>query len=298
MADLALPPAVDGRPLVAVPAGTDLDGFATAWFPQAAWDRRPVRETDTAGIPRLTGARFRGMAAAPPTSPGVLRLDAGTVLEGPHPLDPPAARALGLPSRPFDVYALVPDADVQPVTAAWLDAVARRTGGAVTAGGEAPWRVPDPGALVDLTLWTGSAVAADELVPLVRPALAGTRLGPVQRVAGRGERAFTVSAESNYDGSLVLTSGRSEQVPAVLAGVAWGPDGPWSYGVSWVPEEPLELGYEDPSRLHVIARSRMTSSVARVTATLWRVVGGTVVDAAGFVVTPDELTTRSSTTSR
>lgn len=294
--DFLLPPAIDGKPLVALPAGTPVEEYASAWFPEAAWEHRPGRAAGAAGDPPLTGARFRGMSSAPPAQTGVLRLSGGTVLEGPFVLDPAAAQSLGVPPRAVDVYAVQAQDRVEdPLTAAWLEAVALRTGGAATQGRGAPWRVPDHGSLVDLTLWTDAVVPPQELLPLLRPSLAGTRLGPVQPEPERGEHAFSVAAVSDYDGALVLMGGRSDEVPAVLAQLRWGPDGPWSYAVSWAPEDLYQLEQPTPSRLHVIARSRMATSIARAMGTLWRVAGGTVVDAAGFVVTPDELAERSST---
>lgn len=296
--ELPLPAAIDGRHLLALPPGTEVEGYATAWFPEASWDRHPVRETDTAGVPRLAGARFRGMSSAPEARSGRLRLSDGAVLDGPYPVDAATARSIGLPARDVDVYGLDGPTGDGMLTTGWMEAVARRAGGAVGGAHGASWLLPDPGALVDLALWTGVMVPAAELMPLVRPAFAGTRLGAVQPLADRGAQAFTVTAESDYDGALVLTAARPDEVPLAVAATDWGRNGPWSYAVSWVPEDPFELEREAPSRLHVIARSRMAPSIARAMATLWRVAGGTVVDAAGFVVTPDELTARSSTLGR
>ena len=56
--------------------------------------------------------------------------------------------------------------------------------------------------------------------------------------------------------------------------------------------EPEELRTETPSQLHLIARSRVQQSVARIAAALWRGAGGTVVDSGGFVVPPEELRDR------
>ena len=298
MVDFPLPAAIDGRHLLALPAGTEIEGYATAWFPEASWDRHPVRETDTAGAARPAGTRFRGTSSAPQARSGRLRLSDAAVLDGPHRVDAATARSLGLPARDVDLYGLDEPTGAGILPTGWMEAVARRTGGAVGGAHGAPWLLPDPGALVDLALWTGVMVPAAELMPLVRPSFSGTRLGAVQPLPGRGAQAFAVTAESGYDGALVLTAARPDEVPLAVAGTDWGRNGPWSYAVSWVPEDPFELEHEAPSRLHVIARSRMAPSIARAMATLWRVAGGTVVDAAGFVVTPDELAARSATPTR
>ena len=79
-----------------------------------------------------------------------------------------------------------------------------------------------------------------------------------------------------------------------LSRLDWREFGPWSYHVSWQPPEPEELRSEHPSQLHLIARSRVEPSVARIAAALWRAVGGTVVDSGGFIVTPGELQDRAT----
>ncbi|MBO9554514.1 hypothetical protein [Cellulomonas sp.] len=299
LADVALPVGLTDRHVLVVPRGTDVLALATAWFPDAQWSRAPVQ----AGVGgRMTGARFRGMAAQPAAgAAGVLRIDASAALEGPVPLGPDAARELG--QQDVVAYALVPADPMVPLTGAaldlvtgWLVASARRVGGAILPADRSRVVVPDPAAAVDLTLWSAVPMSAHEAVPLVRPALHGARIGtgdvPSQGYAPEG--AFSITAVFEYDGAVTVRADRSRDVPMVLSSLDWREYGPWAYHVVWQPTSPEELTLDQPSPLHVIARSRVSPGIARATSALWRAVGGTVVDSGGFLVTPDELRERAS----
>ncbi|MEZ0447704.1 hypothetical protein [Cellulomonas sp. ICMP 17802] len=297
-----LPGDLDGRHVLVVPRGTDVVALAAAWFPDAAWERPPVSRAEAAATARpMTGARFRGIVTeevAP--APGSLRLDASASLEGPTTLARPEAQAAGLIPQDVDLYAVVPsDEDDAPDLAhGWMSAAARRTAGAIVPADRARLVVPDPGSAVDLTLWSPVPLSAQDALPLVRPAMTGARVGPTDvpqsQQPGDGPAPFSVTGTFEYDGSITVRTGRSREVPVALSRLDWREYGPWSYHVSWHPPDPEELRSEHPSQLHLIARSRVQPSVARVAAALWRAVGGTVVDGGGFVVPADELRDRST----
>ncbi len=291
----AVPPGLDGSHVLAVPRGTDLLALARAWFPDARWAREPAREVARPA----TGARFRGISVATAPTTGALNLGGGVEVVGPYPFDAAAARTAGLPAQDCDLYGLpaapVPGATLAPdVLTGWATAAARRTGGGILPAARDRAVVPDPAASVDLTLWSAVTVRAEDAVPLVRPALAGSRLGPTETPQpGRTGDGFSLTATYEYDGAVVVRCARSQQVPVVLSTLDWREHGPWGYHVTWRPHDPLELELTHPSQLHVIARQRVAPSIARVVATLWRVAGGTVVDPGGFVVPHEELEARA-----
>jgi hypothetical protein len=298
-----LPEDLAGRHVLVLPRGTDIAALATAWFPDAAWDREPVSAAQAAATARpMTGARFRGISAdvVEPVA-GRLRLDGSASVEGPTPAGRPTAQAVGLAAHELDLYSLVPDERASlDLVRGWLTAAARRAGGAVVAADRSGVLTPDPGAAVDLTLWSPVPLSAQDALPLIRPAMTGARLGPTdvphpQEAQGTsGPPTFSMTATFEYDGAVTVRTGRSREVPVALSRLDWREFGPWSYHVSWQPPEPSELHSEHPSQLHLIARSRVQPSLARVAAALWRAVGGTVVDSGGFVVTPEELRDRAT----
>ncbi|ADG73086.1 conserved hypothetical protein [Cellulomonas flavigena DSM 20109] len=292
----AAPVALDGSHVLAVPRGTPVLEYARAWFPAAAWSREPATAAQAATAARPTGARFRGIALAAPDPAGVLSLDGVAEVVGPHPVEAAEARALGLPARPSDLYGLptgpVAGATVGPdLVAGWATAVARRAGGGILPAARDRAVVPDPAAAVDLTLWSAVPLSPDDALPLVRPSLSGSRL-TLDAPPG-GAIGFIVTASYEYDGAVEVRCGRSREVPAVLSTLDWREHGPWSYRVTWRPPDPMELEVPHPSQLHVIARQRVAPGIARVVAALWRAVGGTVVDAGGFLVPHAEVEERA-----
>jgi hypothetical protein len=301
LADVALPVGLTDRHVLVVPSGADVLALAAAWFPEAAWSRLPVR-AGAAG--RMTGARFRGMAAQPTGGAAdLLRIDDASALEGPTPLGAATARELGLGQRDVEAYALVPADPSTPLQGAaldlvtgWLVAAARRTRGAILPADRSRVVLPDPGAAVDLTLWSAVPMSAHEVAPLIRPALHGARIGagdvPSQSQAAEG--TFAITAVFEYDGAVSVRAARSADVPMVLSTLDWREYGPWAYHVVWQPTTPDELTMDQPSPLHVIARQRVSPGIARAAAALWRAAGGAVVDSGGFLVSPDELRERAS----
>ncbi|WP_156044202.1 hypothetical protein [Cellulomonas sp. HZM] len=286
-----LPAELDGMHVLALPPGADVVALARAWFGDARWEREPVAAVRVARP--MTGARFRGIAVQEeqPGVQGLLRLDEEAALVGPVPL--PATHEHG----PRDLYGLehVGQAALDRA-AGWMTATARHVGGLVLPADRVRAIAPDPEARIDLTLWTAIPMTTADVVPLVRPALSGARLSPVDVPAppGGAPQPFTITAAYEYDGAVRLRMHRPRATPVALQAVDWREHGPWAYEVSWQPLEPGELTTETPSPLHVIARQRVAPSIARVTSALWRACGGTVLDGGGFVVTPDELRDRAS----
>jgi len=287
-----LPSELDGRHVLAVPAGTDALELARAWFVAAAWDVPPATG-ELSTVPRAGGGRFRGGGEVRQPRLGQLRMTATSTLVGPHPY---TRTTEGLLARDVDLYALHQHVD-DVVVLGWMTAAARRTGGAVVPADRTSVIAPDPAAAVALTLWTSVAIGPDELLPLVRPALVGARLGPPQPAGpapADSPVGSTLTAAFEYDGTVLVTAGPRDEVPVALSALGWGPHGPWAYQVSWLPLDPDALDDVQPSRLHVIARSRIAPVVARAVRALWSNVGGAVVDDGGFLVSVGELSERSS----
>lgn len=286
-AHVRLPEQVAGRNVLVLPRDTDAVALATAWFPDASWARSPVKAE--AAPPRMTGARFRGMVTetAVLTAPGLLALVPGATLEGPTSLDKDEAHRAGLGARDVDLYALdATDASAGPLVYGWMSAAARRAAGGIVPADRSRLVVPDPGAAVDLTLWSSLVLTAKDVLPLVRPAMSGARVG---HLVEPGDGSLSITATFEYDGAVTLRVARSRQVPVALAALEPSEYGPCAYKVSWEPLDPEELHADHPSQLHLIARSRVQQSVARIAAALLEGAGGTVVDSGGFVLSRDEL---------
>lgn len=285
--DPALPRHLDGCHVLALTAGWDLQPLAAAWFAGAIWEVAP-QPVDPALLTPPSG-RARDEYLPPEPRPGRLRLAGAMTMTGPWSL--PAGGASGLPDRPLDLYALTRGA-ADPMVLGWLAAAARRAGGAVVSADRKQVIVPDAAASVDLTLWTGTAYAAPDLVAAARPYLAGARVGQPMAIPGV-PAAYTVTAEFQYDGALTIAAQPRDAVPVAVAAVEWGEQGPWTYQVSWVPPDPAELRAAQPSREHLIARTRVVPVVARVLRGLLAAAGGIVVDEGGFPIGDDELAHRS-----
>ena len=295
-----LPHGLDGRHVLALPQGADVLALARAWFLDPVWTREP-RARAAAARP-VSGARFRGIQVdEEDDQPGAVRLSAEAGLIGPLTLSADEARTRGLPVGAWDLYAAAdPDATQPPAAVPhqvtrWFVATARHVGGVVVPADRATMLAPDPAQGIDLTLWSAVPLLPERLVTVVRPALAGVRLGAPQvaRADVPGPSPYALTATSEYDGDVQITVARATAVPVVLSRVQWREHGPWAYRVRWQPLDPDELASEQPSRLHVIARDRVAPMLARVAVALRQEVAGTVVDAGGFVVPLEELETRA-----
>lgn len=289
--DAALPAEHDGRHVLALPAGLppgrDVEALARAWFPGAAWEQEPVAAVAASSRP-MTGARFRGLVVQDevPAQPGRLRLTDDAALAGPHPLDEQTARdGLRVPG-PLDLFAL--DGEASSQVRAWFVAAARRAGGLVVPAQRAQVMAPEPGSVVALTLWSAVPLTLVDVLPLVRPAMVGARVTPSPGPDAPGPQTYAVTAAFDYDGDVTLRTSRSTEVPVVLSTLSWRDYGPWAYRITWTaPDE------QEGSALADIARQRVAPTVARVAAALHAAAGGTVVDAGGFVVGPQELAERA-----
>ena len=290
----AVPAALDAHHVLAVPRGTDVVALARAWFPGARWAREPATAEQTAAVRPVAGARFRGMVVAAPPAAGLVTLDGAVELPGPYPLDARDAYALGLPGHDADLYGLpaapVAGATVGPdLVTGWATAVARHVHGGILPVTRDRAVVPDPAVTLDLTLWSPVPLDVDDALARVRPALTGSRLTAPPAPAPGGPQRWTLTARYQYDGQVVVRCARSRQVPVVLSTLDWREHGPWGYQVAWEPPDLLGHDASQPSALHAVARQRVAPGVARSITALRTAVGGTVVDAGGFVVTPEAL---------
>jgi hypothetical protein len=260
----------------------------------------PVGAEDAAAL------EVRGGAAA--DAYAVTRTDGAVPARGPRPASHDdrdgvaRAFAAGLPQG----------AELRAVQ--WAVAVARKTGGSVLTDGRT-LLAPDPAAAVDLVLYAAHALAPDDLLRTVRALVAaaepeagtepglepGPEPGPGNDVGpGPGSRppapgappAYGIVARTPYDGALSVRVERVDRVPRALGALGWREYGPCAYRLRWLPPDTYELQVERPSALHVIARGRMRSTVARLALALREHVGGVLVDDGGFLATTAELTAR------
>lgn len=197
---------VGERHLLALPAGPgpeDLGVLAASRFASARWEAAEPRAVREAG-----GAALR-----------VLRLGRLSRLVGPFALDGGRAAALGLPPAPAAAWQLecpvergeppwpggdrdglkraFPDGmpireEERAVT--WLVAAARRLAGAVRIGRTGTVLTPDPGALVDLVLYTDRWLEPAEALATVRTV--------VRRARPSGSRDRYLGSEGPVDPGL------------------------------------------------------------------------------------------------
>ncbi|GAB2462641.1 hypothetical protein [Xylanimonas ulmi] len=296
-----------------------MPGLAAAWFSDAAW----LREPSGPPAPRPRGARFRGATpdVDPDPEPGVLRLGERHTLTGPFPVDADRAAALGARAAQhgFRAWTIAP---VDPVRAErtqrpatyddrdglsrafaaglpegeelrvvrWAVAVARKLGGAVLVDGRTPL-APDPGAAVDLSLYSAHALDPADLLGQVR-GLVATAEPEERATSADGSLSYAIRARTSYDGDLRVRVAHVDRVPRALGVLEWRAYGPFAYHLSWIPQDPDELRTEHPSGLHLIARGRMSTIVARLATALQARIAGVLVDDGGFVATGAELAAR------
>ena len=218
---MKLPEQVDGRNVLVLPRGTDVVALATAWFPDAAWAREPVTRRRGREPRPMTGARFRGMVAERRRA-GARAAGAGPARDarGPDAARPGRRPAAGLGARDVDLYALdSTDASGVPLVYGWMSAAARRAAGGIVPADRSRLVVPDPGAAVDLTLWSPLAAVRADALPLVRPAMSGARVGrPTSRSPRRRSAARPITATFEYDGAITVRTGRGRgEIPVALS---------------------------------------------------------------------------------
>ncbi|WP_246012125.1 hypothetical protein [Myceligenerans xiligouense] len=173
----------------------------------------------------------------------------------------------------------------------WAVAAARKTGGALLGDGLRPM-VPDPFGSVNLGLYSAHPLTPGDVLLLLRAFIATAEVTADQPTAD-GSPRYRLVGPTAYDGSIVIDVERVDRVPRALGALDWRAYGPFAYRLSWVPADPYELDLERPSGLHVIARSRMRSSIARLAVSLQSRIAGVVVDDGGFVATVEELEARN-----
>lgn len=174
----------------------------------------------------------------------------------------------------------------------WGVAVARKAGGVLLADGHHLLH-PDPTSAVDLTLYGAHPLPAAELLGLLRSVVATAE----QDAGGTGPDSAArvrLVARTPYDGSITVEAERVDRVPRALVGLDRREYGPHAYRLAWLPQDPYELGLEQPSGVHVIARARMRSMIARLTLLLHAKVGGAMVDDGAFLATTAEIERRTS----
>ncbi|WP_425955811.1 hypothetical protein [Xylanimonas sp. McL0601] len=230
----------------------------------------------------------------------------------------------------------------------WLVAVARRLGASVrfdvggmwdatpaAAGGPAApvgagvVLTPDPGAAVDLTLYSDvwldpqachrviqgvhpRAVLATEGAPYQgppkgiaeMPLYPGEKLDPQLRrelharaddfdIAALQEPqildGFGVVIDLGHDGWLTVEVAGEDFVPQLLRELPWVRGGCVAYRVHWDPPDLPEANREFPQHSHLVARKRSAELVARVARALWDAAGGELGDESDFLVDPDDL---------
>lgn len=358
---MALPPFdhtdadVARRHLLVLPpdVGADeVETLALSRFSRAVWEVEPSTTP-----PRPTGGA-RGLRTTVPP-PGVLRLSRLSTLVGPFTLDRTATAALGLPASAGLAYVLhapvergtppwpgggdrdglgrafprgLPVRDEERVIR-WLVDVARRLGGAVlvaAAGGDRPaLLVPDPGAAVDLTVWSDIWLEPEAALAVVRRALPRAYLNlPTMDWAGpppgtgrhavpgaesmdERERAelheradqhdmtvlsapppmegYGALADLDVDGMLAVEVAGETELPVVMQDIAWASEGAVAYRVTWEPADLEDAEAERPGFAHRVARGRASPIVVAVAREVHRAVGGEITDMMGFVVDPADL---------
>ncbi|WP_369370197.1 hypothetical protein AB1046_15520 [Promicromonospora sp. Populi] len=294
--------------------------LGAAWFSDIAWLREPAR---TAGSRRMAGARFRGMAQPDALIPGVMRLGEEHVATGPFEVGEAHLAELQISAGNAEAYSVARGDGLRDVRGAaptsyddrdgiarafphalpqgeelrivqWMVAAARKTGGGLLTDGRQPL-IPDPSASVNLALYSAHAVLAADLLPMLRSFIATADVS-AEQVTPDGSPRYTLAGSTAYDGALVVDVERVDRVPRSLGPLDWRSYGPFVYRMSWLPADPYDLELEHASGLHVIARSRMRASLARLAVTLQSRIAGILVDDGGFIATPEELDGRSDPT--
>ena len=279
------------------------DAYAAVRADAAIWpDGGPPDSEPSAAPGWPAGAGTRGRALGP-IDPGDPQGPVGLprTLAAPDPADRQGSVGEGEQSGSPEI-ATVDD----PQVLGWMRAAARRAGGVIVPAGGGQVIAPDTSESVDLTLWSTVALPAAALVRVARPMLSGARVQVVPSRAGRGGARpgaadpdvpdpVELLATYEYDGEVHITCERVVDVALVLTTLDWRAYGPYAYRVTWHSPLSDEFDPDRQSPLHVIARGRIAPHVARVVGALLRAVGGAVVDDGGFLISPEELAERSST---
>jgi hypothetical protein len=103
------------------------------------------------------------------------------------------------------------------------------------------------------------------------------------------ETRYGIEADLDVDGILTVEVEAQEDVPLVLASLPWTAEGLVVYRVHWEPPDFTELEQERPSMAHRVARGRAVPQVRSLARALQAVIGGAILDEAGFPVDPTTL---------
>lgn len=268
----------------------------------------------------MTGARFRGIQPADSVTPGVMRLGEEHIATGPFAVEGEALAELSLNVSKAEAFLLTRADGLRDVRAPaptsyddrdgiarafsqalpqgeelrmiqWAVAAARKTGGVLLGDGRRPM-LPDPSGSVNLGLYSAHPLASGEVLPLLRAVIATAEIGE-ERATPDGSPLYRIVGPTAYDGTIVVDVERVDRVPRALGALDWRAYGPFAYRLSWVPAESYELDLERPSGLHLIARARMRSSLARLALSLQDRIAGAIVDDGGFLATTEELEARN-----
>jgi len=263
-------------PHLVVPGGTELLALAHAWYEGAGWLLSPA-DARTRSLPVVAvGARFRGARADPPVVVARLQLAPGVVVEGPLAAGGAVAAsavAHGALRPEVDTYRLPDDA----TAVAWATAAARHAGGAVVVGPDV--RSPRPhDALVRLTVYASTPIDLQGVAALLHTALPLAR--PVRTAGPPDAGPDAMRHDLDYDGAVVAAPGEAVGgMPPALHTVDWHRVGPHTCTITWLPP----LSDDDPSR-DLLALRRAAPWLVRAARALRDGLGGTVLDADGFVV--------------
>lgn len=293
--------------------------------------------TDPAVVETLARARFsaaRWERSADDGAPGVLRLSRHSTLTGPFAVGRAESMDLQLPAwgevafvvhgprergeEPWDVggdrdglkrvfAAGMPVRDEGRVVE-WLVAVARHLEGAVRFGDPGAVVVPDPLAVVDVTVYSGvwlepeaALHVARRVVPQAQLAMdphhwvgpapvdlraigmapqpeaeraalhADADTGDLGAVVGPDELdgyGIVVDLDTEIDGTIALEVFGEEDVPPAIAAEPWAAGGVVAYRVAWLWDEEEESQAERPPMTYRVARARAATLVRSLTQAL------------------------------
>ncbi|GAA1719618.1 hypothetical protein GCM10009809_14260 [Isoptericola hypogeus] len=351
------------RHLLGVPADVvvdELEVLAMSRFAGTRWDVVP---TDLPGVEVPVGRM------ANPGEPGVLRLSRHSTVTGPFAPQGrrletglPSGTAMVFdvvcPRERWDTPqrfggdrdglarafpAGLPNREEERVVG-WLVQAARRLGGSVRLDVAGTWDdidggrrapgagvvlTPDPGAAVDLTVYSDvwlDPQAAHRVLQAVHPrvvlATEGKPYqGPPQGIAERplypGEAldddtrrelharaddfdiaalqepmvldAYGLVTDLGVDGSITVEVEGEERLPLLLRDLPWARSGAVCYHVRWDAPDLVESQREFPQPALVVARKRAADMVGKLAAAIHRATGGEIADEGDFLLDPEDL---------
>jgi hypothetical protein len=237
----------------------------------------------------------------------------------------------------------LPNREEQRVVA-WLIAAARRLGGSVRLDVAGLWDpaeqarravgagvvlTPDPGASVDLTVWSDvwlDPQAAHRVLQAVHPRVAlatqgADYQGPPEGIAEKplypGEKmdpdlrrelharaddydlealrapvvldGYGLTIDLGHDGYVTIEVNGEEVLPLLVKELPWASNGAICYRVVWDPPDLFEAQMEFPQPALVVARKRAADLVGKAAAALHHAVGGEIADEAEFLLAPEDL---------